>query len=438
MPLRQALAYLAAAFGIGVFSSFNSFTLSLWLTSFTTSYFVIGMLSNTKSFEGTIVSPIAGAWSDRIWLGWLGRRRPFILFAGLLSALLLAITPWFSRLPLPFPMDGWPEWLVRMLPAIVAIFLFTMTFNLMDDIHKALLPDITAPAQRNGLSAWSIVIQMIGQFGILVVGFAFWQDAIPDWAFVATGAIMAVCLIVTVIGVREPPPAVWQADRQARAAGPHHGLSLRLFLTHYRGLLIFCLVTFAYWSGVNAVLPLVSIYTRDILGASVGEAQLLPGLLLLSTTLLALPAGWLGDRFGRRRVISAGYAIMAIAAVFGMIITTREQGALLFLFAGVGNAAVNVIAIPLLADLVERHHVGAATGVFAASGSLAAPLASLLAGFLADVHGPRVIFAMMAVLTLVALALMPGVRPLAARAAAPNDPKPPADPLPAGTLEPLG
>ena len=42
---------------------------------------------------------------------------------------------------------------------------------------------------------------------------------------------------------------------------------------------------------LNAVLPLVSIYVRDILGASPGEAQLLPALLLLSTTMMALPIG---------------------------------------------------------------------------------------------------------------------------------------------------
>ena len=81
-------------------------------------------------------------------------------------------------------------------------------------------------------------------------------------------------------------------------------------------------------------MPLVSVYTRDILHATVGEAQLLPALLLLTTTLLALPMGWLGDRYGKRRVIGAGYAIMGLAALAGMVITTKEQGAAVFLLAG--------------------------------------------------------------------------------------------------------
>jgi MFS family permease len=177
-----------------------------------------------------------------------------------------------------------------------------------------------------------------------------------------------------------------------------------------RGALVFGLVYFCYWSGVNAVMPLVSIYTQHILGASVGEAQLLPALLLVSTTVLALPMGRLGDRYGRKRVMTVGYAIMGLCGLAGLVITTKEQGAVVFLLAGVGNAASMVLTIPLLAELVPAHRIGAATGLLAASGSLAAPLASLAAGALADVYGPRAIFGLMAVMIGLALALMPAVR----------------------------
>ncbi|MGH2355290.1 MAG: MFS transporter, partial [Chloroflexota bacterium] len=76
----------------------------------------------------------------------------------------------------------------------------------------------------------------------------------------------------------------------------------------------------------------------------------------------------------------------------------------------VGNAASMVLTLPLLADLVPRQHMGLANGALAASGSVAAPLASLAAGALADVFGPRAIFALMAVMIGVALALMPAVK----------------------------
>jgi MFS family permease len=158
---------------------------------------------------------------------------------------------------------------------------------------------------------------------------------------------------------------------------------------------------------VNAVLPLVSVYVRDILGGSVGEAQLLPALMLLSTMLMAIPVGALGNRFGKRRVIGVGAAMIACAAVSGLAITTLAQGAVVFLLAGVGSAAVMVLTVPLLADLVPRRHMGTATGVLAASGSIAAPLASLAAGSLSDLYGPRAIFALMAAMVALALTLLP-------------------------------
>src|SRR4051812_29482329 len=141
---RQFLAYLGCSFSIGVFSSFNNFTLTLWLASFTSSYLLLGLLGNSKSFEGAIVSPLTGAWSDRVWAGWLGRRRPFILVGGLMAALLLALTPTISRWPLPSGLSWVPEGVAGLAPAVLAIFLFTLAFNSMDDIHKALLAEVAS------------------------------------------------------------------------------------------------------------------------------------------------------------------------------------------------------------------------------------------------------------------------------------------------------
>jgi MFS family permease len=391
----------------------------LWLAEFTSSYLLIGLLGNSRSFEGAIVSPLAGAWSDRTWAGWWGRRRPFIAVGGLASAALLALTPRISQLALSGLPSGLPPDLVRLAPAVLAIFLFTLMFNLMDDVHKALLPDVSHGAERNRLSSLSVVVDMGGQVAILALGALLWRDGVPDSAFVVAGALLAVGVLVTVLGMREPAPDAWGERRVPgvgelapdasedgdRFAAPPRASGWAIARA-YRGALIFGGVWFLYWSGVNAVLPLVSIYTRDVLHATTGEAQLLPGLLLLSTTVMAIPIGRLGSRFGRRRVLSAGFGVMALAALAGLVVTTREQGAVVFLLAGIGNAACMVLAIPLLAELVPAHHMGRATGLLAGAGSIAAPLASLSAGVLSDMFGLRAIFGLMAVMTVLALGLM--------------------------------
>ena len=57
----QRVGFLGCSVGVGVFSAFNNFTLPLWLTTFTSSYLLLGLLGNTRTFEGAIVSPLAGA-----------------------------------------------------------------------------------------------------------------------------------------------------------------------------------------------------------------------------------------------------------------------------------------------------------------------------------------------------------------------------------------
>jgi Na+/melibiose symporter-like transporter len=396
---------------MGAFHAFNNFTLTLWLSAFTSSYLVLGLMGNTRSLEGAFVSPLTGAWSDRVWAGWLGRRRPFILIGGLLSAFFVAATPSISRWPLPWLAAAWlPELAPGLVMAVVAIFLFTVAFNTMDDLHKALLADVTTPDQRNRLSALATTTELLAQVGLLVLAYLLWHSSVPDTAFTITAGVLTFGVLVTVLGVKEPAPAVWQAERQAEAGAADPPLSIGAALGHYRPAVVLCLIQFVYWSGVNAVMPLISVYCRDILGASIGEAQLLPALMLLSSTLLAIPMGKLGDQLGKRRVLGVGYAVIASAALGGLVITTREQGAVVFLLAGVGNAAMAVLQIPLLADLVPRQHMGTATGALAASGSVAAPLASLAAGGLSDLYGPRAIFAMMAALVFAALLLLPATR----------------------------
>lgn len=409
MRRGQIITYLGCSFAVGIFSGFNNFTLTLWLSGFTSSYLLLGLMGNTRSFEGTFVSPTVGFWSDHVWLGWLGRRRPFILIGGLLSATLLALTPVFSQISVAPARRWFPHVAPQLVPAVATIFLFTLCFNAMGDIHEALLVDVTNQAERDRISALRTVISFGGQVAILVVGFFLWRTRVPDSAFAVTGVLMAAGLLLTVIFVREPSPASWDANRGA-VSGEAVRLSLHTVLTEYRGAATLCLVAFLYWSGVNSVLPLISIYVKDILHTTTGEAQILPAILLVSTLGFALPMARLGDRFGKRTVIGAGYLVLACIGLAGLVITTKEQGALVLLIAGIGNAGSQVLTVPLMADLVPQRHIGAATGILAGSGSVAAPAASLLAGSLADVYGPRIIFLLMSIAVAGALLLLPLIR----------------------------
>lgn len=419
VPVWRRVSLLSGNVAIGVFIAFNNYTLSSWLFGITSSLFLISIFGNSKSLEGAILSPWFGALSDRTWLGWLGRRRPFVLAGGVLSGLLLGFTPQIAHF-IEVSLGGvLSEQQARTVPALIVIFLFTMTFNLMDDQYRTLLPDLFADDEQNKMSSYMVVAEYSAQMCLLFL-FAYLlrgSSVIPDWTFAVTGAIVFAASMIVVITIEEPSPASWDASRGLEA-GPGRTSSPWATIAHYPSAIIFLVGIFAYWAGVNAVLPLITIFVETILGADKGEAQLLPALMLLSTLLFAVPVAYLGNSIGKRPVIGNGYVIMTITAIGGMLITTKEQGMALFLFAGAGNAAVIVLSLPLLVDLIPRNHMGAAVGLMAAATSVAAPLSSLVGGALSEQFGPRAVFWIMFAMALLALLLLPWVRQTVSTAAA--------------------
>src|SRR5688500_7409027 len=223
--MRQRLAYLGCSFGTGVFSAFNNFTLTLWLAAFTDSYLLLGLLGNSRAFVGALVSPAVGGWSDRVWLGWLGRRRPFILAGALLAGLGMALTPMVAALPITLDLDWVPRDMVLLGPAVVAILLYTAWYNAADDIHQALLVDVAPERERNRWAARSVVTHFAGQVAILLLGFAVWSEVVPSWAFAFTGALLVIGALVTVLGVQETPtpqpapPRQGEGEQAAMSAG---------------------------------------------------------------------------------------------------------------------------------------------------------------------------------------------------------------------------
>ncbi|MDB5076414.1 MAG: MFS/sugar transport protein, partial [Chloroflexi bacterium] len=97
LSARQMGLYSVASAGSGIFKAFNIFVLPLLLNGAPT--LLVNLLTNTRSIEGTVVQPMIGAWSDRVWTA-LGRRRPFMIVAVPLSALFMALTPLAPNLAL--------------------------------------------------------------------------------------------------------------------------------------------------------------------------------------------------------------------------------------------------------------------------------------------------------------------------------------------------
>jgi Na+/melibiose symporter-like transporter len=379
----RMLLYSAASVGTGAFYAFNNFVLPPILQSFGASNLVIGLLSSTRSIEGALIQPTIGALSDRTWTP-LGRRRPFLIVGVPLSALFFLTAAAANSL----------------LPLALAIFLFSIFFNVAADPYAALLPDIAPLHQRGLLSGLSTAVQLISNVGFLLLIAVASANGVPAWTFALVAVVMVVSFGVTVMGVHE----------QRQVALEHARLPLRAYFQavgQHRQAVRYLLTIFVYTLGLNAILPYLVLFITDDIHESQQTGFILSALLLLVMAVSAIVCGKLADRVGPKRVLAFGWAVLAICAIGGVLVKTLPETTVVVLLAGVGNGAATAVSWPLLTALIPHEKTGIFAGLKAASESVAIPLSVVIASelFLPSL-GYRGIFAMLAVTIVIALGLL--------------------------------
>ncbi|MFD5125594.1 DHA2 family efflux MFS transporter permease subunit [Streptomyces sp. NPDC058385] len=120
------------------------------------------------------------------------------------------------------------------------------------------------------------------------------------------------------------------------------------------------------------------------LGADTGQQQWMADSYVVVFAALMLPAGLLGDRFGRRRMLIAGLAVFlagslvgALASDVGPVIGARA-------LMGVGAALVMPLALSVLPSLFAPDERTKAVGVISAASAVGMPLGPILGGWLLD------------------------------------------------------
>ncbi|WP_432559865.1 MFS transporter [Granulicoccus sp. GXG6511] len=130
---------------------------------------------------------------------------------------------------------------------------------------------------------------------------------------------------------------------------------------------------------INVILPQVAVQ----FGAGMSTAQWATLAFLLSSTVLIVPAGWLGDTLGRARVLQgaiivflAGSLVAALAPSLGVIIAGRA-------LQGVGVAAMLALPVALVRETVRPQEMGRAMGVIGSSMATGMALGPAVGGLIA-------------------------------------------------------
>lgn len=386
---RRALIYSAGSVGAGAFFAFNNFVLPQLLKAAGAGDLLTGLLSSTRSIEGVIIQPAVGALSDRT-RGRLGRRRPFIAVAIPLSATFFLVAA---------AQQG-------IVGLAIGIVLFSIFFNIAADPYVALLADVTRAVDRSLLSGISNGIQLLSQVAFLLAVSltAGGGTGIPGWTYGAVAGLLVLTFGVTVLGIREPAGAPVRRDPRAGGRGWRSGLGA---LAEHRAAMRYLGAIFAYMVGFSAVLPYLTLFIVSDIHQSEQTALLLAAATLVVTAIAAVGFGRLAARTGPKPVLVAGWLLIFIASLGGLIIRDLPETILVIFVAGIGNGAATAVGWPLLTALIPPAATGTFAGLKAAAESIAIPASVFIA---AELFLPRFsyrgVFALLAVAVVIALFIL--------------------------------
>ncbi len=402
-------------FGVSViWSVYNAYVPIFLANKFNLAPIWIGFFMTLDNIAALLIQPPIGAWSDRLRTP-IGRRMPFILIGAPLGALAFGLIPLQTILPL--------------FVACTSTLLLSMA--LWRTPVVALMPDITPSQFRSQANG---IINFMGGIGA-IIAFLFGADLYdlnPNYPFWLGSALVIFASLMVLIFIREPkqfettdktPPnllvylrKVWDEPEKS---------PLRILFA------IFC-----WFVAYNAIEAFFTLYSVNHLGLGESDGSRLLGQLSLFFVIMALPAGFIGSKFGRKRTIMTGIVglagcmiAMALIPVTTLTLNLTKLPVLgnvpvigvILMIAGTSWALININSLPMVVDMTDDLHIGTYTGLYYLFSTMAAILGPNLNGLIIQLSGENYASIMFfgPIFMLLAFILMAGVRRGEAKTAKP-------------------
>ncbi len=370
----------AIVLGIGYFAIsaiwavYNAFVPLLLANNYHLSSALIGFFMALDNLAVLLIQPLTGTWSDRLRSP-LGRRLPFLMIGAPVAALAFGLIPLVDIFPL--------------FSACCIAFLLSMAF--WRTPFTALIADVTPSAYRSQVNGIINSIGVLGAFIAFLAGAALYRQnrAFPYWS---SSGIIFLALLLVVFLIKEP--------RINRSRVDHPSLlnNLQLILHEPdRSTLRLFLAIFCWFVSNNTIDAFISLYAVNYLKMGQTAGASLLGFFTLSYILFAVPAGYLGSRFGRRTSILIGISIMGLCGLaqylFPAPILTRELTrvsvfgtvpviGLTMMLSGIGWTLVNVNSLPMVMDSTGDLNMGAYMGLFFLFSTLGAIIGPIVNGWI--------------------------------------------------------
>ncbi len=368
-------------FGVSViWSVYNSFVPIFLQDRFAMAAGGIGMFMTLDNIAALFIQPVVGSISDNLRTR-IGRRLPFIIIGAPIAAAAFVLLPAAKSLFLFF---------------LAAVFLL-LSMAIWRTPVVALMPDITPSEHRSVANG---IINLMGGLGSIIafIGGAKLYDINPEYPFLMGAGLTVVAALLVFIFIREPKvyaqsqeekPDLWKALKELFTAEEKSPLLILLAILFW----------FISYAGIEA---LFTLYTVNYLKLGASDGSRLLGQLSLLFVLFALPAGYIGKAFGRRRTIMLGIIFMAacVSLLFLLpadtltivltklpVLGTVPVIGVILMVVGIAWALININSLPMVVDMTDDLHIGTFTGLYYLFSTLAAIIGPTMYGWIVDFSG---------------------------------------------------
>jgi glycoside/pentoside/hexuronide:cation symporter, GPH family len=255
---------------------------------------LVGLLMTVTSLWDAVIDPFIGHFSDVTRSRW-GRRKPFILFATPVTAILLIFV---------FTPPGGASVALNAAYFFIIITLFYTAYSFVGIPYDGTMPEMAEnPADLVKLSTWKSILGILG----VMVGALVAAPLFSSMGPVAMAGIVAVVGLGTIwlalLGIRETIRPI--GEPMPALAGIKATLRNKQFMYMFASVLI---VHIAY-AMVTAILPY---FITTVLGRSEGDVGIFQGILVLMMIVSAPVWNWLARRYAHRKLLMVAMVMMGI------------------------------------------------------------------------------------------------------------------------------
>ncbi|NWF38635.1 MFS transporter [Mariprofundus sp. NF] len=341
------------------------------------STFWLGIANAASGLVIALLAPVLGAMADQ---------------GGLKKQLMLSFTSLAIVMTAALFLVSEGMWQMAVL-----VYLFgAIAFSGANVFYDALIVDVAEHKQLDRVSALGYALGYIG--GGILFAVNVLMTLHPEWFFLADKAeavrwsflSVAVWWALFTIPIALYVHETGQEGRLGWVASARAGFhQLSGTIHHLRSLKqvwLFLIAYFLYIDGVNTVAHMAVDY-----GLSLGfDSSVLISALLMTQFIAfpaALAAGWLGARFGAKRVIIASIAVYAVACIWSSTMQNANDFYWLAAAIGLVMGGIQALSRSMYARMIPKQQAAEFFGFFNMLGKFAAVFGPLLMGLASYLTG---------------------------------------------------